>query len=136
MNYTSYEIPENITFIGESAFAHTQLKSIVIPKKVEYLNPRVFEYCSSLEKIILPDNLITIEDYAFFSCLKLTDIEIPGKVTWIGDRVFYGCIDLHSIRFQGTKQQWNKIGKEDSWKAVSAIEEVRCSNGIIDLRRR
>ena len=33
MNYTSYEIPESITFIGESAFAYTRLKSVVIPKK-------------------------------------------------------------------------------------------------------
>lgn len=132
---TSYEIPENITSIGESAFAYTQLKSVVIPKRVEHLNPHVFENCGNLEKVVLPDNLITIGDYAFFGCLRLIDIEIPDKVTWIGDKVFYGCRDLNSIKFQGTKQQWNKIGKEDSWRSVSAIEEVRCSDGIIDLRK-
>ena len=135
VKYKSYEIPENITFIGESAFAYTQLKSVAIPKKVEHLNPHTFENCGYLEKVILPDDLMTIGDYVFFGCLRLTDIEIPSKVTWIGDKVFYGCSDLNSIKFQGTKQQWNKIGKEDSWRSVSAIEEIRCSDGIIDLRR-
>lgn len=133
--YTSYEIPENITYIGGSAFAYTQLKSVVIPKRVEHLNPPVFENCSNLEKVVLPDNLITIGDYAFFGCTRLVDIEIPDKVTWIGDKVFYGCKDLNSIEFQGTKQQWNKIRKEYSWRDVSAIEEVKCSDGVIDLRR-
>ena len=131
---TSYEIPENITSIGGSAFAYTQLKSVVIPKRVEHLNLHIFENCGNLEKVVLPDNLITIGDYAFFGCIRLTDIEIPGKVTWIGDKVFYGCSDLNSIKFQGTKQQWDKIRKEDSWRSVSAIEEVKCSDGVIDLR--
>lgn len=135
VKYTSYEIPENITFIGGSAFAYTQLKSVVIPKRVEHLNPHVFENCGNLEKVVLPDSLITIGDYVFFGCLRLTDVEIPSKVVWIGDKVFYGCNDLSHIKFQGTKQQWNKIGKEDSWRSVSAIEEIRCSDGIIDLRR-
>lgn len=132
---TSYEIPENITSIGGSAFAYTQLKSVVIPERVEHLNPHVFENCGNLEKVVLPDNLITIGDYAFFGCIRLIDIEIPDKVTWIGDKVFYGCKDLNSIKFQGTKQQWNKIRKEYSWRDVSAIEEVKCSDGVIDLRR-
>lgn len=135
VKYKSYEIPENITFIGGSAFAYTQLKSVVIPKKVEHLNPHTFENCGYLEKVILPDDLMTIGDYVFFGCRRLTDIEIPGKVVWIGDRVFYGCNNLHSIKFQGTKQQWNKIGKEDSWRNVSAIEEIKCSDGIIDLEK-
>lgn len=134
MNYTSYEIPENITFIGESAFAYTRLKSVVIPKKVEHLNPHTFENCGYLEKVILPDDLMTIGDYVFFGCRRLTDIEIPGKVVWIGDKVFYGCNNPSFIKFQGTKQQWSKIRKEDSWRNVSAIEEIRCSDGIIDLR--
>ena len=133
--YTSYEIPENIISIGGSAFAYTQLKSVVIPKRVEHLNPHVFENCGNLEKVVLPDNLITIGDYAFFGCIRLIDIEIPDRVTWIGDKVFYGCKDLNSIKFQGTKQQWNKIRKEDSWRSVSAIEEVKCSDGVIDPRR-
>lgn len=132
---TSYEIPENITSIGGSAFAYTQLKSVVIPERVEHLNPHVFENCGNLEKVVLPDNLITIGDYAFFGCIRLIDVEIPDKVTWIGDKVFYGCKDLNSIKFQGTKQQWNKIRKEYSWRDVSAIEEVKCSDGVIDLRR-
>ena len=134
MNYTSYKIPENITFIGGSAFAYTRLKSVVIPKKVEHLNPHVFENCVDLEKVVLPDDLMSIGDYAFFGCLRLTDIEIPSKVVWIGDKVFYGCNNLSFIKFQGTKQQWSKIRKEDSWRNVSAIEEIRCSDGIIDLR--
>lgn len=132
---TSYEIPENITSIGGSAFAYTQLKSVVIPKRVEHLNPHVFENCGNLEKVVLPDNLITIGDYAFFGCIRLIDVEIPDKVTWIGDKVFYGCKDLNSIKFQGTKQQWNKIRKDYSWRDVSAIEEVKCSDGVIDPRR-
>ena len=76
---------------------------------------------------------MTIGDYVFFGCLRLTDIEIPGKVVWIGDTVFYGCSALNSIKFQGTMQQWNKIRKEDSWRHGSFIEEIKCSDGIIDL---
>lgn len=131
----SYEIPENITSIGSGAFAYTQLRSIIIPKKVEHLNPSVFEKCASLEEVILPDGLLSIGDSAFFGCSELIDIEIPGKVLWIGDRVFSWCTSLRSIKFQGTKQQWSETRKDPSWRDASAIEEVECSDGVINLTR-
>lgn len=52
----SFEIPSNITTIGNSAF----------------------DNCSSLTSITIPDSVTSIGDYAFHYCTSLTNIEYQG----------------------------------------------------------
>ena len=72
---TEYIIPDSVTTIGGSAFAH----------------------CDALTKIEIPDSVTIIGDYAFSNCDTLTMVEIPDSVNSIGDFVFSDCDSLTAI---------------------------------------
>lgn len=70
---------------------------------------------------------------AFYNCSGLTSVTIGNSVTNIGDRTFYYCSGLTSVNYNGTKAQWNAIGKDSYWKYNSAIKKVVCTDGTITL---
>jgi len=67
-------IPDNVTSIGEYAFAYCDFISIAIPNTV-----------------------VSIASYAFLGCTNLESIAIPSSVTSIGEDVFLWCSSLASI---------------------------------------
>lgn len=68
-------IPFGITSIGESAFANSEIESVLIPNSVT-----------------------TIEDCAFWGCESLKFVEIPDSVTEIGDSIFVCCKNLQKAK--------------------------------------
>ena len=59
-------IPENVEFIGQSAFAYcSSLKEITIPLLVETIDDKAFQYCTSLTTVIFTDGLIEIGNSVF-----------------------------------------------------------------------
>lgn len=91
-------IPDNVISIDESAFYNMKkLESIILPRKLEYLDDNVFKGCQSLSTIFLPPNLISIGNYTFEDCTNLDHIELPNKITNIGYSAFKGCTKLSSI---------------------------------------
>ena len=63
---TSYEIPDNVTTIGDTAFGE----------------------CGELENVIIPEGVTRIEYLAFGSCGKLQSVTIPESVTEMGGECF------------------------------------------------
>lgn len=68
------KIPNSVTNIGNSAFAHSGLKNVIIP-----------------------DSITSIDDHAFEDCVNLDSVKIPGKVTSLGAGAFYGCTSLTNV---------------------------------------
>lgn len=117
----SIEIPEEVIFIGERAFARCfALCSVILPKGVSSIGYQAFLDCSNLHSITLPDGLkaigdwafsgcdnlqfltlpeklVTIGAWAFSRCIKLQSIVLPAGVQCVGDWAFYNCQNLHSI---------------------------------------
>ncbi len=94
----SYEIPDSVTSIGNSAFwGCSSLTSVTIPDSVTSIGDRAFWRCSSLTSVAIPDSVTAIGDSAFGECSNLTSVTIPDSVTSIGARAFYGCASLTSI---------------------------------------
>lgn len=62
---TSYEIPENITSIGDFSFARTGLETIVIPDGVTSIGYGAFYHCDNLKNIVVPSSVTRIEASAF-----------------------------------------------------------------------
>lgn len=63
---TSYEIPDNVTTIGDTAFGN----------------------CGELENVIIPEGVTRIEYFAFGACSKLQSVTIPESVTEMGGECF------------------------------------------------
>ena len=86
------EIPSSIngkavTIIGEQAFQHAQITSVVIPNGVTTIEGWAFNN-NLLVGVDIPESVTTIDDYAF-TANKLTSITIPNGIKVIAQGAFW-----------------------------------------------
>jgi len=85
----SYNIPDGVTTIGNSAFENCySLTGVTIPASVETIGNGAFNFCESLNGLVIPSGVTIIGDNAFFYCTGLTDLTIPESVESIGSQAF------------------------------------------------
>ena len=90
--YTALVLPEDITVIGNGAFANSmQLKEIVLPKGLTAIGDDAFYGCANLKQIDLPEGLTAIGDNAFAGCAALASPTLPDSLTSLGIGAFTGC---------------------------------------------
>lgn len=131
---SSVTIPNSVRKIGAYAFRFCfGLTSVMIPDSVRIIGSYAFDDCIGLTSVTISNGVTIIGDYAFYNCYLLTNVTIPDSVTSIGDAVFYYCRNLQSITigsgvtriganvftecknlsdvyYNGTQEQWNRIG--------------------------
>ncbi len=92
-------VPENVTEIGEEAFAACQrLKTITLPSGIKKIGGYAFYYCTALQSFALPASVTEIGEYAFNYAKGLTDVTISTNVTSIGTYAFaYSSIQTLTI---------------------------------------
>ncbi len=108
--------------IGDYAFQHTALASLLIPSSVTYIGDHafalcdqitdvemealkngcdfgnyVFANCSALKHVTLSEKVKNIGDYQFNQCGLLESIRIPSTCKTIGENAFYECFSIHEI---------------------------------------
>lgn len=84
---THYNIPENVSKIGDGAFQH----------------------CENLHEMVIPEGVISIGRYAFSRCLNLEIIHLPNSLKAIGGTAFSGCKKLTTIYYNGNYEEWVAI---------------------------
>lgn len=97
-----YVIPNGVTSIGDSAFAHCYgMTSIMIPNSVFTIGSWAFRGCSGLTSVEIPFSIRRIKEFCFYLCKNLKHITIYSKeefcIEEIGDGIFRGCPNLESI---------------------------------------
>lgn len=98
-------IPNNVIKIGIGAFEKLQIKSVVIPEKVNEICDWAFRDCTSLKEVIIPNGVNRIGEGAFFGCTSMSKITIPDSVIDIGSDAFVNCRSLTSITIpEGVKE--------------------------------
>lgn len=94
----SYNVPEGIIEIGNSAFSGCEnLSSIILPDSVDVIGDRAFYACINLISIRLPDRMINIGAGAFYGCKRLASLSLPDGITSIGTSAFFACDSLSDI---------------------------------------
>ncbi len=97
-------LPSSLTEIGDYAFRHSALNSVVISENVKTVGVGAFMFCESLKSVQL-NGICAIKESAFESCTALTYINIPGNITTIPQKAFANCIALkeavisHGVKF-------------------------------------
>lgn len=129
-NITSFNIPNNIIEIGESAFGYTELESIKISKNVKTIHRNCFEECRNLKDVDL-GNIEWILAYMFDNCTSLKSIKIPSTVEYLGKNIFYSCKNLKHIYYDGTANNWLDLNDDDILKGNYSGDKDRPKNLII-----
>ena len=87
----SYIVDIRCTEIGEEAFFGNQyLQSVIIQNGVSIIRSSAFA-CTNIKSIVLPESLLIIDDLSFMNCHSLRSITIPSKVWAIGWGAFVEC---------------------------------------------
>ena len=92
-------LPDNLQYIDYMAAAECiRLEDIIIPASITEIDARAFENCRSLATVTFAGNHVqTIGDWAFYNCHELASITLPEGITTIGKAAFYGCTYLNNV---------------------------------------
>ncbi len=122
--------PDTLLEIGEAAFSETPLESMALNDNIKSIGSRAF-LGTNLKEIELP-NISKISLGMFQNNSSLNKIIIPKSVALIETLSFKYDQKLENIDYLGTKEEWNKIEKEDDW-CDETLKTITCSDGIIEL---
>lgn len=95
-NITKVIIPDNVSVIGEYAFADCDiLAEITFGSGILEIKGYAFRN-SVITELELGDNLSKIGGEAFAYCYSLKSVTIPNSITSIGNNAFYDCTAVES----------------------------------------
>ena len=101
-NLTTIVIPDHIQSIGESAFGSCKnLTSVTLPEGIDKLF-RVFSGCTSLRRITIPESVVSA-NALFDNCTNLDSVVLPPNITLLGS-TFANCISLQNVTLPDSLQ--------------------------------
>jgi hypothetical protein len=90
----SVNIIENNAFNGNE-----NIVSLVIPQNVSVIGEYAFANCPNLSSVVCSEdsNLVFIYDYAFYNCTNLSTVTLPMSLEIIGIGAFISCNNLWNV---------------------------------------
>lgn len=87
--YSTYDIPEPVTEIGEFGFyGANMLTDVGIVQGVKEIPEYAFLNCNALNNVTIPTSVEAIRNGAFGGCPNLTSLAIPAQVRYIDPNAF------------------------------------------------
>lgn len=152
-NITSFTVGENVTSIGDSAFARCavleqvilpnglqhlgesafqsckKLKRIDIPDGVEQIRPYTFSWCSALESLTLGSGIASVGEFAFANCESLTAVSLPESLKTVGEYAFSDCTKLEDLELGGSIEQIDAF----AFCNCVALSQVDFGNSLLSV---
>ena len=85
---TSVMIPDTVTHIGEDAFYYNDLTTLELPNSIVSIGEGAFS-SNLLQSIVIPSTITSISKNVF-SYNQLTNVTIPSNINYIGEGAFEG----------------------------------------------
>ena len=133
---TSIEIPASVVEIGTRAFewaGNIQKVTFAENSQLKIIGTSAFSHAKGLKEIVLPEGLTTIKNCAFADCNVLESVTIPASVTTIMEHMFDnpsnptgGCPMLKTVKYEGTKEQWDKINLGENNNVLTSTMKLQC----------
>ena len=93
-----------------------------------------FENCRNLKAVDFSSyQETTLKTKTFYNCYALTSLILPNTITSFASSCIANCTSLKTINFLGTIAQWNSITKNATWDSGTTLENIKCTDGIINI---
>ena len=102
-SFTEIVIPETIEYFGTGAFRGCDIESIDIPDGVK-LGVAVFRDCKQLKSVKLPRGIEYLSEALFRGCSSLKNVFNTEKITELGEAVFLSCTSIEVINLPSLKK--------------------------------
>lgn len=114
--------------IGDNAFKHTAIKSLLLPSDVTAVGNYAFAECPKLYDVEMEalNSDCTFGNYVFSACGALQHVTLSEKAKNIGDYMFNQCGLLESIRIPSTCET---IG-EQAFNLCYSIHQITIPEGV------
>lgn len=147
---SSVTVPSEVYYIGESAFAESSVKEVVLQKNVVYIGDNAFYNCSELSKISFDENVRSIGANAFYDTPWLNnrteDVVAVNKVivkyngsassytipTYYNAIAGYAFAENQTLKSVIVPSSVNEIG-EGAFSGCTALNNVSLPDTISDI---
>ena len=118
----SVALPEGVTSIEDSAFAHNdRLKEITLPQSLTSIGESVFFRCTALGKIAIPDGVTSVGDNAFSTCVSLKELALGAELLNAGCGLTEFCVALEKITVSENNEFFSDEGNCLTRKADNTV---------------
>ena len=98
--FTSFEVPDSVTTIGNNAFDSCKtLETVTLKHGLKEIGNNAFKDCAALIAPQLPNTVTSLGEKVFLNCTGFVSVTIPSSITAIPNSAFSGCTNLASIDF-------------------------------------
>ena len=116
------------------------MQKIKLSKKIQTINQRLLQGCSSLTEIEIPEGVKSIGYAAFISCNKLTTITLPASLTSFNGTAIAGLSRLTEVKVADGNNSFkfengillSKDGKT-MYMALLTLTEINVPNGVVSI---
>lgn len=129
----SIELHDNITSIGNNAFADSDLREITLPKSTLRVSDNAFNGNTHLSKVILNEGLIDIGYQAFYNT-AIDTLNCPSTLRNIYNSAFAGCSNLRQINLNEglTRIERYALANNKATEIVLPSSLEYCAGGAFD----
>lgn len=122
---------EHMNYVPEcyAAFLIEVPETMVVPGNCLKISTNAYCYCY-MEEIIMEEGVDTIGELAFAHCNNLTSITIPSSIKMINPKAFQSCENLSYIKYNGTKDQFQKMKFTNGNLISDTINDITKSSYI------
>ena len=120
---------DNVTTIGEYAFAYRKMISLNLPVGTTRIEESAFSGCRSLASIIIPEGVTYIGEFVFFECDNLKTVKLPHSLKEMGKGIFSTC-GIETIEIP---RQITKIPEHCFRNSGPYLKEITLHEGITEI---
>ena len=127
-------LPESLKIIRKMSFAECRdLLYIKMPKEMALIGAGAFQSAGNLPNYRIPNGIKTLYSFTVPKVYSETDIPsiyIPRSIREIDRYAFCGNVDEDNVNifYDGTKEEWMKIRKDEYWADKDL--PITCTDGI------
>lgn len=102
-------------YIRSQEFSEREdIRKVVIPAGVGFMEDECFTGCPNLEEVLLPEGLVNIGPAAFGDCTGLRTVHLPRSLQSIDSGAFLFCQSLKHIVFPDSLETIGEMAFQDS----------------------